>query len=163
GKVPILVHGDTWVSESLAISEYLAESFPVPEHPQIFPAHPAQRARARQIMSFLRTSLFALREARPTITIFFQPTTAAMSAKAKEEAADLERIALAVIPEGRTTMFEHWCIADADLGLALMRLVANQDPIAPHLVNYARAQFDRPSVKKFLSYVPPTPYVPPGH
>src|ERR1051325_6191725 len=52
-KVPILVHGETWISESLAISEYLAESFPAPDHPRLFPANLADRARARQVMSFL--------------------------------------------------------------------------------------------------------------
>src|SRR5687768_4692934 len=64
GKVPILVHGDVWITESLAISEYLAETFPSPHHPRLFPANLAERARARQIMSWLRTSLFALREDR---------------------------------------------------------------------------------------------------
>src|SRR5688500_6259073 len=49
GKVPVLVHGDTWISESLAISEYLAESFPAPEYPRLFPANLAERARARQV------------------------------------------------------------------------------------------------------------------
>jgi len=37
GKVPILVHDDLWITESLAISEYLAERFPFPDHPRLFP------------------------------------------------------------------------------------------------------------------------------
>src|ERR1043166_6333542 len=65
GKVPILVDGDAWVSESLAISEHLAERYPTPGHPRIFPADLVQRARARQVMLFARTTSFALREARP--------------------------------------------------------------------------------------------------
>src|SRR5262249_20200655 len=52
-KVPVLVHGDVWITESLAISEYLAETFPAPDHPRLFPADLAKRARARQIMSML--------------------------------------------------------------------------------------------------------------
>src|SRR5262245_1170878 len=52
-KVPILVHGELWISESLAISEYLAERFPSPDHPRLFPADLGERARARQVMSFL--------------------------------------------------------------------------------------------------------------
>src|SRR5687768_12644692 len=47
GKVPLLVHGDVWITESLAISEYLAETFPSPEHPRLFPQDLAERARAR--------------------------------------------------------------------------------------------------------------------
>jgi glutathione S-transferase len=153
-KVPVLVHGDVWISESLAISEYLAETFPAPDHPQLFPANLAQRARARQIMSFLRTSLSMLREARPTSSVFGQPNPRPMSEKAREEAAELERIALAAVPDDRPWMFDTWCIADADLALALMRLIANQDPLDRRLVNYALAQFDRRSVHRFVSHLP---------
>ena len=153
-QVPILVHGETWISESLAISEYLAETFPAPAHPRLFPANLAERARARQIMSFLRASLFALREARPTSTVFGRPIAKPMPDRAKEEAAELERIALAVVPDGRTTMFAEWCIADCDLSLALMRLVANQDPLERRLVDYALAQFDRRSVRRFVAHLP---------
>ena len=153
-KMPILVHGETWISESLAISEYLAETFPAPDHPRLFPADLAHRARARQVMSFLRTDLAALREARPTSSVFGRPTPRPLADKAREEAAELERIALAVIPEDGTSMFDSWCIADADLALALMRLIANQDPLERRLVNYALAQFDRKSVRRFVSHLP---------
>jgi glutathione S-transferase len=154
GNVPILVHGETWISESLAISEYLAETFPAPAHPRLFPANLADRARARQIMLFLRTSLFALREARPTSGVFGPPQAHGLPDKARAEAAELERVALAVIPEGRTTLFAEWCIADCDLALALMRLVGSQDPLAPRLVSYAVAQFERASVRRFTAHLP---------
>jgi glutathione S-transferase len=157
-RLPILVHGQvhaqTWISESLAISEYLAETFPAPAHPRLFPAGLAERARARQIMMFLRTSLAALREARPTSTVFGRPLARAMPERAREEAAELERIALAVIPANGATMFDQWCIADCDLALALMRLIANQDPLDRRLVNYALAQFDRRSVRRFIAHLP---------
>jgi glutathione S-transferase len=153
-KVPLLVHGDVWITESLAISEYLAETFPTPGHPRLFPADLADRARARQIMSFLRTSLFALREARPTSSVFGRPNPRPMPDPAREEAAELERVALAVLPDDRAAMFGSWCIADTDLALALMRLIANQDPIDRRLVNYALAQFDRTSVRRFVAHLP---------
>ena len=153
-KMPVLVHGDTWISESLAISEYLAETFPAPAHPRLFPADLAQRARARQIMSFLRTSLSTLREARPTASVLGRPNPRPLSDKAKEEAAELERIALAVLPDDRPSMFDAWCIADIDLALALMRLIAHQDPLDRRLVNYALGQFDRKSVRRFVAHLP---------
>lgn len=153
-KVPLLVHGDVWITESLAISEYLAETFPTPGHPRLFPADLGDRARARQIMSFLRTSLFALREARPTSSVFGRPNPRPLPDRAREEAAELERVALAVLPDDRPAMFGSWCIADADLALALMRLIANQDPIDRRLVNYALAQFDRTSVRRFVAHLP---------
>lgn len=153
-RVPILIHGDTWISESLAISEYLSEVFPAPAHPPLFPANLADRARARQVLSFLRTSLFALRDARPTSSVFGRPNPRPMSDKAQEEAAELERVALAMIPDDRASMFGSWCIADADLALALMRLIANQDPLERRLIDYALAQFDRNSVRRFVAHLP---------
>jgi glutathione S-transferase len=153
-KPPILAHGDTWISESLAISEYLAEAFPAPAHPRLFPADLAERARARQIMMYLRTNLLALRDARPTSSVFGRPMTRPMPDRAKEEAAELERIALAFVPFDRATIFDEWCIADCDLALALMRLIANQDPLDRRLVNYALAHFDRRSVRRFIAHLP---------
>jgi glutathione S-transferase len=153
-KLPILAHGDVWISESLAISEYLAETFPAPDHPRLFPADLTERARARQLMMFLRTSLMALRDARPTSSVFGRPITRPMPDKAKEEAAELERIALAMLPAERGTLFAEWSIADCDLALALMRLIANQDPLDRRLINYALAHFDRRSVRRFIAHLP---------
>jgi glutathione S-transferase len=152
GKVPILAHGELWITESLAISEYLAERFPAPDHPRLFPADLGERARARQVMSMLRTSLMALREDRPTASVFGRPVTTPMSDKGKADAAELVRIAEALVTPGKTTMFAEYCIADTDLALALMRLVANQDPVPQTLVDYARAQWGRKSVQKYVSY-----------
>jgi glutathione S-transferase len=163
GTVPILVHGETWISESLAISEYLDEVFPAPGHAALLPATAASRARARQIMLFLRTSLHALREARPTTSVFGRPITKPMSDKARAEATELERVALAWVvgddpaayKEG-AALFGAWSLADTDLALALMRLIANQDPLDRRLINYALAQFDRKSVRRFVAHLPTT-------
>lgn len=156
GKVPILVHGAHWISESLAISEYLAETFPAPKHPRLFPEDLVERARARQVMSFVRTSLMALREDRPTSTVFGRPNPKPMSDKAKVDAAELTRIASALVKPGATTMFATWSIADADLTLVLMRLVANSDPLPQHLVDYAMANWERRSIARFLANLPTT-------
>ena len=128
--VPMLVHGDLGITESLAISEYLAETFPTPAHPRLFPADLKLRARARQIMNVLRTS--------PAI-----------------DTAELVRLASAVLAPGRTTLFDAWCIADADLGLALMRLVAKAAPVPTHVETYAHAQWERPSTQTYLARRPP--------
>ena len=153
-KVPMLVHGETWISESLAISEYLAERFPTPDHPRLFPADLGERARARQVMSMLRTSMFALREERPTSSIFGRATNKPLGDKARVEADELVRIATQLVPAGHTTMFASWCIADADLGLMLMRLVANGDSVPPSIPAYVDAQWARASTRKFVSNVP---------
>jgi glutathione S-transferase len=157
GKVPILVDGDVWISESLAISEYLAEKYPAPTYPRLFPADLAERARARQVMSMLRTSLFALREDRPTSGVFGRPTPKPLGEKGRADALELMRVARALIPAGKTQLFGEWCIADADLALMLMRLVSSMDSIHQSLVDYALAQFERKSVRTFMSHVPTQP------
>ncbi|HLL21695.1 MAG TPA: glutathione transferase [Kofleriaceae bacterium] len=156
GKVPILVHGDAWITESLAISEYLAERFPAPAHPRLFPADLVERARARQLMLLLRTSFAALREERPTSSVFGRPTNRALSDQAKADAAELVRIATVLVKPGTASMFERWCIADADLTLALMRLVANEDPVPDDVVTYVIGNWERRSVRRFMAHVPTT-------
>ena len=156
GKVPVLADGELWLSESVAISEYLAERFPPPQFPRIMPADPNERARARQMMSWLRTSLTSLREERPTSSVFQRPIAKPLSDKARADATELVRVAEQVIG-GKKSIASTWCVADADLALALMRLVANDDTMHQRLVDYALAQFGRASVRKYLSYVPTQP------
>jgi len=147
-KVPCLVHGDFWLTESNAISEYLHEAFP--DAPRVVPADLRERARARQVMSWLRTSLMGLREERPTSSVFISPVKGALSDKAKRDADELARVTQQLIGE-RNSVCSQWSIADIDLALALMRLVANGDAVPERASAYARAQWERPSVRAFLA------------
>lgn len=156
GKVPCLADGELWLTESSAITEYLAERFAPPQHPRILPAALADRARARQVMSWLRTSLFALREERPTTSVFQRPVNKPLSEKARADAAELVRVTEQLLAPGGSALFGAWSIADADLALALMRLVANNDAVPQRVVDYALAQWGRPSIRKFLAYIPTT-------
>ncbi len=157
GKVPILVHDELWITESLAISEYLAESFPYPAYPRLFPEDLKERARARQVMSWLRTSLMGLRSDRPTTNVFGRPTVRPMTEKGRNDADELLRVATALITPGAPHMFATWSIADADLSLALMRMIGSQDKVPQFLVDYALAQWDRRSIKRYVAHVPTTP------
>src|SRR5215470_2779257 len=56
-KVPALSHGEFWLAESSAIAEYLEEVFPSPAYPRLFPEDRHARARARQLMAWLRSDL----------------------------------------------------------------------------------------------------------
>src|SRR5688572_32881595 len=51
GTAPVLQHGEFWLAESLAIVEYLEEVFP---QPNMLPADVRDRARARQLMAWMR-------------------------------------------------------------------------------------------------------------
>ena len=155
GKVPCLAHGDFWLTESSAIAEYLTETFAPPAYPRLLPADARDRARARQVMSWLRTSLSALREDRPTTSVFQRPVTKPISEKGRQDVAELVRVAERRIAPGKTTLFDEWCIADADLSLALMRLIANSDTsLNQRLIDYGLAQWGRQSVRRYLAQIP---------
>lgn len=158
GKVPVLVHhrpeGDRWIADSFAISEYVAEQFPSTQgYPRLFPADLGDRAGARAIMAFCRTTMMGLREDRPTSSVFGRPVETPLTARGKADADELIRIATALVRPGRA-LFGDWCIADADFTLMLMRLVANQDPVPQPILDYALAQWERRSVQRYLSNLP---------
>jgi len=156
-KVPCLVDGEFWLTESSAISEYLAEVFAPPAHPRLLPADAKQRARARQVMSWLRTSLMGLRAERPTSSVFVRPVTTALSDKAKRDVDELLGVTLKLLAHSHDSLFDEWCVADADLALTLMRLVANDDPVPERVAEYALAQWQRNSIRRYLAHIPTAP------
>jgi glutathione S-transferase len=152
GKVPVLEHGAVAIGESLAISEYLAETFSSKDgYPRLFPADLGERAQARAMMSYLRTSLGALREHRPTSSVFGPPTDRPLSAEAQAQAGELVRVAAHALAD-RATIGATWSIADADLALALMRLIKNGDPVPAAIGAAAQATWVRPSVQVYLRH-----------
>src|SRR5258708_34240403 len=55
GKLPVLHHGSIVVPDSLAIIEYLEETFPAPQHPALWPAAGAARAHARWLAAAMHS------------------------------------------------------------------------------------------------------------
>ena len=62
GRVPLLIHGDTKIWESLAIIDYVAELFP---EAGLWPADQKDRARARSYACEMLSGFRALRSACP--------------------------------------------------------------------------------------------------
>jgi RNA polymerase-associated protein len=60
GRVPVLVERDLILYEPNIINEYIDERFP---HPQLMPADPIMRARARQLLITMEREVFAHIEA----------------------------------------------------------------------------------------------------
>jgi glutathione S-transferase len=147
-KVPALEHDGFWLAESAAVIEYLEEAYP---SPSVFPADIKQRARARQLMSFLRTDLFALREERSTHYMFYAHNDKPLSDKARDDVNKLFAVADAMIP-----VSGEWCIADSELAFCLQRLAMNGDELPRKLADYAAAQWQRPSVQEYVSHARPT-------
>ena len=157
-RVPALSHGDFTLSESSAIAEYLDDAFP--ERPRLLPADLLQRARARQIMAFLRSDLGALRDERSAETVFYPRTPLPpLSAAGQAAAQKIIQIASALVAPGATTAFgPAWCIADLDLAMMLQRLIRNGETVPQPLLVYADAQWARPSARPFIDRVR-APYV----
>src|SRR3954451_11418493 len=70
-RVPALVDGDFSLSESSAILEYLEDKWPPPGHAALLPRDLQQRARARQIMAWLRSDLMPIRAERSAEYVFY--------------------------------------------------------------------------------------------
>jgi glutathione S-transferase len=148
GRVPAIDHDGFVLGESVAIVEYLEETFPTP---RLLPANTRDRARARQVLGWLRSDLTNLRRDRPTESMFFSHTTAPLSEAGEKDVERLFRIAALLLDDGaQTTLFSEWSIADADLAFMLARLRKNGDSMPPFLERYVDATFDRPSVRVFL-------------
>ncbi len=148
-RVPALQRGDFWLAESVAIAEYLAESFPYPAHPRLFPENLEERATCRELQHWLRTDFMALREQRPTTTLWFSRATTPLTAGAQDALARLLEGIEPLLAHGRPTLFGQWCIADVDLAVMLQRLNLNGTALPPQVKAYAEANWLRPSVAKW--------------
>ena len=149
GRVPALQHGDYWLAESSAICEYLAETFPFPKHPRLFPEDLRQRGICRELQAWVRSDLMPIRSERSTHTVWYEHTNKPLSDAAKVAADRLFAVADRLIPEGKTSLFDAWCIADTDLAMMLQRLNVNGDAMPAKLKAFAEAQWSRPSVRKW--------------
>jgi glutathione S-transferase len=157
-RVPLLEHGAFQLSESSAIVEYLEEIFPPPRYPALLPANPRERARARQIMAWIRSDLMPIRQERSMETVIYTPATTPLSPAGQAAAAKVIAAAIAFLPEGRTSLFDTFTIADLDLAIMLQRLIASGDPVPAPLQAFVAAQWQRPSVRAFVDR-PRAPYI----
>jgi glutathione S-transferase len=159
GRIPMLQHGDFTLSESSAIVEYLDEAFPNP--PRALPTTTQDRARARQIMAWVRSDLMPIREERSTTTMFYERASKPLSPAAQDAARRLISFAQSVVPEGRTSLFgAPWTAADTDLAFMLQRLNLNGHELPPAVRRFVEAQWQRPSVQEWVNQkrLPYRPY-----
>jgi len=150
-RVPTLAHGNFYLSESSAISEYLEETFRLPEHVQVYPKDRYLKSRARQIQAWLRSDLLPIREERSTEVVFVKPTKKPLSITAQESTEKLFRTAKLLLKDNALNLFNEWCIADTDLAIMLSRLVKNGDKVPDQLLDYFHHQWQRPSVQQWIS------------
>jgi glutathione S-transferase len=161
-RVPSLEHDGFHLAESGAIAEYLEEVLPPPRYPRLLPAGVRERARARQIMGWLRSDLGALRDERSTVTMFYKWKLPPLTPAGEASARKLCRVAEQVIPAGGDALFGAWCLADSELAFMLHRLILAGEAVPTRVREYAQAQWQRASVRAFVEHARPTT-VPEGY
>ena len=114
------------------------------------------RARARQLLGWLRSDLLPLREDRPTTSMFFQPLRTPLSERGRAAAGKVLRVAEDVIPQGEGDLFGAWSSADSDLAFMLHRLLLNGDEMPARIARWARRQWSRASVQTYVNHPRPT-------
>lgn len=154
GRIPAIEHDGFGLSESLAIAEYLEARFAPPRYPAILPSSIDERARAHQVMGWLRTDLMAMRSERSTDSMFFERSKAPLSRDAKRDADKLVRVTEQLL-RGRRTLFAQWSLVDAELAFCLHRLILNHDKVPAEVEGYAREQWNRASVQEFAQHARP--------
>lgn len=154
-RVPSLEHDGFQLSESSAIAEYLEEVFPPPQFPRLFPEDPRDRARARQLMAWMRSDVGTLRDDRSTVTMFYRFPTKPLSTAGARDAEKLVGVAEQVIPADGGPLFGTWCLADSELAFMLHRMLLSGDPVPGRVRKYAEAQWSRPSAQAYITHARP--------
>ena len=154
-RIPALQHDDFWLTESLAIVEYLEQVFPPPSYARLFPVDPRERARTRQVMMFLRSGLNSFRDQRPWWTCVYPNEPLPLSASAAHEAQELVELVAQLTTHGELA---EWSLAHVDLAFMLYRLARNGDPLPPPAQRLLDANLVRPTVRAYLDHPrPPNP------
>jgi glutathione S-transferase len=156
GLVPSLELDGEWLAESSAIVEFIEETWP---SPSVLPADRRERARARMVLSWLRSDLGALRQDRPTTTMFYERAKAPLTPAGAEAAEKLIRVTSALL-DGKRQIGSSWSIADSDLAFMLHRLILNGHELPAAVRSYAETQWARPSTRAFCERerIPLVPY-----
>jgi glutathione S-transferase len=144
GKVPVLIDEDVTVWESLAIVDYLAESFP--ELP-IWPRDRKARAHARSISSEMHSGFQALRQACPMhlgARFATPPITEALLASI-DRVEDIWSEARNRFGGGQPFLYGAFSAADAMFAPVVTRFESYQIPVREATRTYMDAVLSHPA------------------
>ena len=148
GRVPILIHGDLTVWDSLAICDYLAEQF---IDRNLWPHDTAARATARSICAEMHGSFSALRSSMPMDIRASQPG----AGRTMQTQADIGRIS-EIWEEclskygAHQFLFGDFSIADAYYAPVVMRFRSYGVYLAPALQAYMERVMAHPAVARWM-------------
>lgn len=92
-----------------------------------------------------------IREERPTSVVFGGEKRPALSENGRIAAEKLFATAQKYLPEGQANLFGEWSIIDSELAMMLNRLILNGDEVPARLKEYAAFQWQRASVRLWLT------------
>ncbi len=152
GKVPLLVDGDLRIWDSLAIAEYLAESYP---DKHLWPQERSARARARSVVAEMHSGFVPLRSACGMNIEAHLPEAGALiwrdNAGVRADVARLVQMWGELLQEfGGPMLFGNFSIADAFYAPVCMRLTTFALPLPTHIAAYVQRVQALPSVRAWI-------------
>ena len=157
GKVPVLVHGDLVIWDTLAIAEYLAEyaAENFPEH-ALWPRDQADRARSRSLCAEMHSGFGALRSACPlNIEASLPEVGQRVLAEQPAVLADLARLVsmwqTALAASGGPFLFGGFSIADAFYAPVVARLRCYALPVPADVAAYMDRVWASPGVAAWVA------------
>jgi glutathione S-transferase len=152
GKVPVLQDGELCVWDTLAISEYLAESCP---EKNLWPTDKAARARARSICAEMHSGFSALRSQCPMNIEASLPERGALIWRDHAGVrADVQRIvgmwAELLQSHGGPMLFGAFTLADAYYAPVVMRLQTYALPVPAPIRQYMDRVQALPGVRAWV-------------
>ena len=158
GKVPVLHHtigSETRIiPDSLAIIEYLEETFPPPKHVPLWPTDAGQRAHARWLSAMMHSGFMKLRESM-SFNLCFIDTPPAATPEALAEAAEIlshwERTLTHNTVPG-PYLFGNFTAADIMFAPVVVRLTAFKvaSVSTPRSAAYMTAVLGHPAVRRWM-------------
>ncbi len=149
GRVPVLLHGDITLWDSLAICEYLAEQFP---EKRLWPGNVAARAMARSICAEMHAGFGDLRAA------MWMNIRARFPGKGRTPGAQADIGRISEIWEDCLAEFGHheflfgdFSIADAYFAPVAMRFATYDVALAPALQAYCDRLAAHPAVAQWIA------------
>jgi glutathione S-transferase len=151
-KVPVLVDGDLVVWDTLAIAEYLAETFP---EKQLWPAAAADRARARSVCAEMHSGFGGLRgHCGMNIEASLPEVGARLLKEQPEVASDLARIVQMwsglLDAHGGPMLFGGFGIADAYFAPIGTRFKTYGLPVPAQISDYIERVQALPGIKAWI-------------
>ena len=153
-KVPVLVDGDLVVWDTLAIAEYVAETWP---DRQLWPADAKARARARSVCAEMHSGFTALRSHCPMNIEASLPDVGQLVWRDQPGVrADVQRLeamwrSLLEVHGGKRFLFGDFGIADAFFAPVCMRLTTYALPVSKDTAAYIERVRQAPGVAAWIS------------